>query len=250
MKEKILSWLRAGQPYEEGVRLYAEYGNNANVLKNLTRKQTKRGAEKLAYKLVRLAGLSEELIHTAPDTIHIETAIDGQTKTTIVPDPNIDTDEKKWKGKIPYKELPPEVRVWINLRIDIEQGITRLSQKRLQIPAPNTTENTKARIEANEKIEQLLGQKNELNIKIKYYEDTQKIAEEDPTKTPGIIDAFFITRQHNNLKSQRSKYRNKVNGNPDKNKDPLPPGPKLEAAKIKLTQIEKDIEAFEQKHKL
>lgn len=254
MKDKILAWLKAGKPYEEGVRLYAEYGHNSTVLKNFSRKSTDVRKAKLAYKLVvKIAGLPEKLINMDPeqisegDSIKVDIKINGAQKTDGHSE---HSEESKWKGKIPYKELPPEVRAWINQRVDIEQGITRLSEKRLQIPAPNTTENNDARKELNEKIEKLLGQKNELNIKIKYYEDTQKIAEEDPEKTPGILQALIITRQHNNLKSQRSKYRNKVHGNPKKNKEPLQAGPKLEAAKVKLEAIEKELKEFEVKHKL
>ena len=40
IKDEVLSWLRAGQPYEEGVDLYAKHCNNATLLKNFQRKDT------------------------------------------------------------------------------------------------------------------------------------------------------------------------------------------------------------------
>lgn len=255
IKKDVLNWLRAGQPYDEGVQLYTEYGHNATVLKNLSRKETSTRRDKLAYKLVvKIAGLPEKYIKMDPKKLpgskskakgkgkQLKSGTSKNANKSLPVDPK-PSYENAWKGKIPYKELPKEVRAWINERVDIEQEITALSEKRLKVPAPNTTENTEARKELSEKIDTLLGQKNELNVKIKYYEDNLKLPEDKKSnETDPVKEGIELTRKYNNLKSQRSKCRNKLSGEKE-----IAEGPKKAAAREKLAEIETEIKELEKK---
>jgi hypothetical protein len=278
-RKEILDWLRAGQPYEEGIQLFAKYSNNATVLKNFSRKMNQERKDKLAYKLVvKIANLPEKYIALDPkklpqgkkkdpkkpvdpkkgQNIKPNTETKGKTPPPNTTAPQTDLKpayEKAWEGKIPYKDLPKEIRDLINQRVDAEQDIKALSENRLAVPAKNNEKNNKARKDLSEQIDVLLGKKNELNAQIKQYEETLELPKTDEEtgpdpkpKTEAEI-VLELTKKYNNLKSQRSKCRNQVFGNEKTKKDPLPAGPKLEAAKIKLAGIEQEIKEVEEKLK-
>lgn len=255
MKEKVLIWLQSGQPYEEGVQLFAEYGHNATLLKNFSRKATKQRRAMLAYKLVKLAGLPEKYITASPASLpNIKTqnkpATGSSQKSQNIkkgeshPDVTLSSSKgvEGWKGKIPYKDLPKEIRDLINLRVDIEQEITRLAELRNQVPEKNTAANNKKRKDLSDDILELLGKKNELNIQIEAYEKDKVLPSEQKKEQNEVHDMLKLTKKYNNLKSQRSKYRNKLSG-----KKEIPEGPKKEAAREKLKEIEQEIEEIEQK---
>lgn len=242
MKEKILNWLANGQPYEEGVQLFAEYGHNATLLKNFSRKATRQRKSMLAYKLVKLAKLPEKYITASPASL---TKVQNQTNQSGNPQPpkkQPPTAETQWKGKIPYKDLPKEIRDLINLRVDIEQEITHLAELRNAVPEKNTAENNKKRKDLSEDILELLGKKNEINIQIDAYEKDGILSSEQKKNKNEAQEMLKLTKKYNNLKSQRSKYRNKLSG-----KKEIPEGPKKEAAREKLKEIDQQIEEIEQK---
>src|SRR6056297_144885 len=102
MKQEILNWLAAGQPYEEGVKLYTRFGHNATLLKNFSRKPTGQRKQMLAYKLVKLAGISEKYINN-PSAIP-KTQSEPAKKSSVKKVQKTSA-ETQWKGKIPFKEL-------------------------------------------------------------------------------------------------------------------------------------------------
>ena len=253
MKQEILNWLYDGQPYEEGVKLYAKYGHNSTVLKNLSRKETSSRKDKLAYKLVTMAKLPEHYINMDPEKLPIQ-KVNTNTNSKPSQSPKKSPDPRniklpaltQWKGTIPFKKLPKEIRNMIEERIEIEQKITGLSKQRHAIPQVNTIQNNKKRKSLSSQIETLLGEKNKLNKNIKYYEENLKLSEEraedEQTEKEKILE---LTRKCNNLKSQRSKYRNKLSGPKE-----IPEGPKKDKARIKLKEIDFELIKIEkQLHK-
>jgi hypothetical protein len=60
MKKEIQEWFKKGQPYQEGVALYAKHGRNQTLIKKFQRKENAMFREKLAYKLSQLAELPEQ----------------------------------------------------------------------------------------------------------------------------------------------------------------------------------------------
>jgi hypothetical protein len=257
MKNEILNWLRSGQNYDDGVALYAKYGHNKTVLKNFLRKETKDRKAKLAYKLVvKCAGFPDSYINMPLSKLPQPSpeALEGRKPTheprsEALEDRNLSANSqqliaKSYKGQIPFKDLPEEVQLMIVQRSTLEKKRTGAHQALDKVPKPNTEENKSKRVAICKEVDKYTGEINTLNTKIKYYEDNGKLPEE---KTPGIIESSLLKLKQTlmNLKSQRSKARAKVFGN-EKN-DPIPEGPRKEAAKKKLEELEPKIEEIEKK---
>jgi len=251
MQKEILEWLRNGQDWDAGVALYAKYGHNKTVLKNFLRKETKDRKAKLAYKLVSRAKLPESYI-----TMNVNKLPKGDTSTGSVPNKHqqpktghseqreesitLETASKAYKGKILFKDLPEEVQLMIVQRSTLEKKRSAAHQALDKVPKTNEEKNKSAREAINKEVDKYTGEINTLNTKIKYYEDNGKLYEEPK---PGFIDKFMLNRNLMNLKSQRSKARAKVHGTETQN--PIPDGPKKEAAKRKLEELEPKIEKLE-----
>lgn len=261
MKQEILNWLAEGQPYEQGVELYAKYGPSSTVLKNFNRKENDMRKAKLAYKLVvKIANLPEKYITMDPEKLpkiqnKIQTHSSHQTTQSPGPNttnqPNGKSQEQKaeegWKGKIPWKDLPKEIKLLIVDRGELVKKRIDAHERLKAVSEANTPENVEKRKAIVDEMDALQQEITAIHYKVNYYEENLKLPtkfEEAKNETDLILE---LTKKYNNLKSQRSKYRNKVYGNPDKNKDPLPDGPKKEAAKEKLAKIEDEIKDVEKK---
>lgn len=258
IKSEIFDWLAAGQPYEEGVQIYAKYGNNSTVLKNFTRKETKTRKDKLAYKLVTIAGLPEKYITMDPGQLPVDitnskprSQTPDLSRKTIV-DIHIDGRQKseaskgeaskQWKGKIPFKDLPEDVQLLI-----VQRGsyVKQRRAKHLEfndIPKTNDSETVEKRKAIIEEMDAIQDNINITHNKITYYEKHLKLPEK---KKEGIVEQGLLKLKQTlmNLKSQRSKAKAKVYGT-DK-KEALAEGPRKEAAKKKLNELEPKINKLE-----
>lgn len=249
MKDEILNWLRSGQDYDSGVQLYAKYGHNKTLLKNFLRKPTENRKAKLAYKLVTIAKLPEAYI-----TLNVNKLPKGEKLT---PNPTItghtepvevfvtkNEAAKQYKGKILFKDLPEEVQLMIVSRSSLEKQRAAKHAELHEVPKSNSRTNKKARRKINHEVAEFNGQINRLNAQIKDYEDNSKLPQDE---TPGVVEQSLLKIKQTlmNLKSQRSKARAKIFGN-EKN-DPIPDGPRKEAAKKKLAELEPKITDLEKK---
>jgi hypothetical protein len=245
MKEEILQWLRSGQPYEQGVDLYAKYCNNATLLKNFQRSETKDRKEKLAYKLLIKAGLPEKFMFLKPQDIPGYKKQDVKTQEKVqkiapkTPAKEI-VAEYKYAGKIPWGELPKEIQLKIVERGDLQKQRKTAHEGLSKIPPTNTPENINARKTVCALVDTLTGKINELQEEIKHFEKTKTIKKapekpvEDAEKT-----GIELVKKLNNLKSQRTKAKKAV--------EDLPAGPKKAAKEAKLKEIIAQIEEIEQK---
>lgn len=256
MKNEILQWLRDGQDYDTGVTLYAKYGHNKTVLKNFLRKETKDRKQKLAYKLVvKCAGFPDDYINmnvnklpkpsnpTLREPQGPPASEKHEPRSEALEDRNKEA-AKSYKGKILFKDLPEEVQLMIVQRSTLEKKRVLKHLELDKVPKSNTRTNKKARRRINHEVAEFNGQINSLNSQIKDYEDNLKLPNDE---APGIIELSLLKLKQTlmNLKSQRSKAKAKVFGN-EKN-EPIPDGPRKEAAKKKLAELEPKIADIEKK---
>jgi len=218
IKDEVLSWLRAGQPYEEGVDLYAKHCNNATLLKNFQRKDTESRKEKLAYKLVMKAGLPEKFIHAKPSDLPGYKATSKQSappKKETTPAQPQKQSKNKSDGKPMFRDLPKEVQLMIVERGEIQKERAAIHAQINDVPKQDTRANNAKRKALGEKVDQLTGRINELKAKIDAYEKKLTLpAEKAPEKDQ--------TSAHD-------------------------PGPKKEAKIKKLSEINTEIEELNKK---
>lgn len=103
------------------------------------------------------------------------------------------------------------------------------------IPLTNHQINKEKRAQIRQEVLDISKDIRELVVAIRHYDEHQKLPE-------GFIrkgSKEDMKKRYNNLKSQKSKYKARVKGTRTKN--PLPPGPKKEEAKEKLSDIEAEM---------
>ncbi|PXX96904.1 hypothetical protein DF185_19890 [Marinifilum breve] len=277
MKSEIQEWLDGDRNFEEGVKLYQEYGGSPLLKRRLLIRRGPAWQKRLEYELekivkltapnfvpkkdIRLEPFDEALLKATNPEEFRKVYLNGQRHP-----------EDKGKYQIHFKDLPDMLQKLVIYKGQLFNKRAKLHSEMVRMPDENIQELVTRRGEIRELVVEHSRTIETIYKAIRHYETTKELPAADiipiekpenensenkdknpekqdttPEKQNEISDVDLV-KQYKNLQSSRRKDYIKVYGDPKKKKDPLPEGPKKESAKQRLE--EKDAKLAEMKDEL
>jgi hypothetical protein len=222
MQNEIKLWLDGSRDYTEGFRLLEKYVNNRVMLRSLGRRRDEVARQKLAYELVKLAGLPEKKAYEKP------VAVNGKQPV----------ENREWKGA--GKEAN-SLEVIERGKLINERGV--LWKEIHKIGPENTTDKITDRLNILTEIKALSKKIEMLSFKIKGLPSKlQNKATPPPVeKELTLAGLLSLRKYYENKISRRAQLRSILNGNLLRGIAPLPEGKKREKKMLQLDAVESEI---------